>query len=64
MKWEILKHSPYSPDLTPSDFHAFKPLLKDNLGGKHFKTGEELKSAVKALVQKREAEWYYRGIQN
>ena len=25
-KWEVLQHPPYSPDLTPSDFHLFGPL--------------------------------------
>ncbi len=59
---EILKPSPYSTDLTPSEFYAFLS-LKDDLGGHNFEM-EELKSAVKAFFQKQEAEWYYRGIQN
>lgn len=40
-KWEIFPHSPYFPDLAPSDFHLF-PTLKLHLGGKHFHT--EIKS--------------------
>jgi hypothetical protein len=28
-QWEFLKHSPYSPDLAPSDFHLFGPLKHD-----------------------------------
>jgi hypothetical protein len=25
LKWELLEHPPYSPDLAPSDFHLFGP---------------------------------------
>ncbi|GFV14019.1 histone-lysine N-methyltransferase SETMAR [Trichonephila clavipes] len=39
--WECLHHLPYSPDLTPSDFHLF-PALKKNLAGRHF--GSNIKS--------------------
>jgi histone-lysine N-methyltransferase SETMAR len=31
-KPEVLPNAPYSPDLTPSDFHAFGP-LKSHYGG-------------------------------
>jgi transposase len=27
-KWEIFEHPPYSPDLTPSDYHLFLHLKK------------------------------------
>jgi histone-lysine N-methyltransferase SETMAR len=33
LQWEILDHLPYSPDLTPSDFHLFG-LLKTTLVAK------------------------------
>jgi len=26
LKWEVLQHPPYSPDVVPSDFHLFGPL--------------------------------------
>jgi len=42
--WEVLPHSPYSPDLAPGDFHLFGP-LKEFLGGQHFST-EEVKQAA------------------
>ncbi len=63
MKRETLKYSLYSTDFILSDFHVFSSLNGD-LGGKHFEMEEELKSAVKAFLQKQEAEWYYRGMQN
>ncbi|UYV63100.1 hypothetical protein LAZ67_2003132 [Cordylochernes scorpioides] len=35
--FELLPHAPYSPDLSPSDFHLF-PHLKNSLSGIHFRT--------------------------
>lgn len=37
LKFELLPHPPYSPDLAPCDFHLF-PNLKKWLGGKRFMT--------------------------
>jgi hypothetical protein len=34
-QWEVCKHSLYSPDLAPSDFHLFGP-LKHHLSAEHF----------------------------
>jgi len=48
MDWEVLSHPPYSPDLTPSDFHLFGP-LKESLGGIKF---ENIDDAVKQHVPK------------
>ncbi len=33
--WEMLEDPPYSPDLSPCDYHIFRP-FKDALGGQHF----------------------------
>ena len=33
LKFEVLKHPPYSPDLAPSDFHLFGP-MKEHLWGR------------------------------
>jgi transposase len=33
--WEVLPHSPHSPDKSPLDFDLF-PELKEPLCGKHF----------------------------
>jgi len=35
LKWKVLPHPPYTPDLAPSDYHLFGP-LKEHLGGKVF----------------------------
>jgi hypothetical protein len=35
LQWELLEHSPCSPELAPSDIHLFGP-LEDHLGGNSF----------------------------
>jgi histone-lysine N-methyltransferase SETMAR len=45
LSFECLPHPPYSPDLAPSDFHAFGP-LKEAMGGKSFRSDEKVQQAV------------------
>jgi len=45
LKWNILPHPPYSPDLAPSDCHLFGP-LKVHLGGKSFRYNDEVTQDV------------------
>ena len=45
MKFEVLSHPPYRPDLAPSDFHFF-PNLKRELKGTHFTSDYEVKQTV------------------
>ena len=44
--WEGDEHPAYSPDLVPSGFYLF-PTLKKFLGGRRFKSNEEVKDAFK-----------------
>jgi histone-lysine N-methyltransferase SETMAR len=44
--WEILPHPPYSPDLSPCDFHLFWR-MKSSLRGRRFYSVEEINDAVK-----------------
>jgi len=39
LSFECLPHPQYSPDLVPSDFHAFGP-FKEAMGGKSFRSDE------------------------
>ncbi|CAD6996696.1 unnamed protein product [Ceratitis capitata] len=36
LNWEIMPHSPYSPDIAPSDYHLFRS-LQNNLNRKNLK---------------------------
>ncbi len=61
--WEVFRHSPYSPDFAPSDYHLF-PCLKKELGGKRFAMREELIAEVNRILQNLGAHFYREGIKN
>jgi histone-lysine N-methyltransferase SETMAR len=44
--WELLDHTPYSPDLAPSDFHFFRT-FKRTLEGGRFTTNVDVEAAVR-----------------
>ena len=60
LKWQLLPHLAYSPDLAPSDFHLFGP-LKDPLLGKRFGCESELKSALNKVVKNMSKDWFEEG---
>ena len=59
---ERFEHLACSPDLAPSDFYMF-PKLKEFLGGRSFKSCEELKDAIKEGLNGLAAEVYVEGVQ-
>lgn len=61
LRWELLPHPPYSPDLAPSDYHLFGPLKKP-LRGKHFKSESEVKTAINAWIKAMPKSFYESGI--
>ncbi|GFS66023.1 histone-lysine N-methyltransferase SETMAR [Trichonephila clavipes] len=60
-KWETLDHPPYSPDMSPCDFHVFGP-LKKHLKGKRFNSDDVLKDTVKDRVSSQSQEFWEQGI--
>jgi hypothetical protein len=57
LKFEVLSHPRYSPDLAPSDFHFF-PHLK----GTHFTSDYEVKQAVMLWIKQRTPEFFTDGM--
>jgi histone-lysine N-methyltransferase SETMAR len=49
LKWDVVPHPPYSPDLAPSDYHLFGP-VKRVLGGKRFRNNDEVIAAVQSWI--------------
>ena len=47
--YELIPHTAYSPDLAPSDFFLF-PNLKKDIRGLHFRSDEEVVTAVEEWV--------------
>ena len=56
-KFEQLNHSPYSPDLAPSDYYPFR-----NLRGTRFRDDDELKAATEAWFEDQIDNFYFKGI--
>jgi transposase len=61
LKFEVLSHPPYSPDLAPSDFHFF-PHLKRDLKGTHFNSDDEVTQAVTSWIKQRTPEFFTDGM--
>ena len=61
-KWEQIDHLPYSPDLSPSDYHLFLH-PKKSLGGKPFDDDDDLKDAVQKWLTSQVATFYEKGTQ-
>lgn len=61
VKWEVLNHPPYSPDLAPSDFHLFRSMasgLKDT----SFASATEVKNWLDDWIASKDEDFFYRGI--
>jgi hypothetical protein len=58
---EILPHPPYSPDLTPLDYHLFRS-LSNNLRGVSFNNDAELQNWLDFFTAK-PVDFFKRGIE-
>lgn len=55
LKWKLLQHPPYSPDLAPSDYHLFRSLANAQQG-KKFKSTEEAQNFTDEFLQQKTEE--------
>jgi transposase len=62
LRWEVLPHPPYSPDLAPSDLHLFRD-MKNHLRNVKFKTETEVKQWLKRYFASKSAGFFVKGIQ-
>ena len=60
--YELLPHSPYSPDLAPSDYFLFAD-LKRMLAGKKFSSNEEVIAETEAYFEAKPKSYYKNGIE-
>jgi histone-lysine N-methyltransferase SETMAR len=61
LKWEVLPHAPYSPDLAPTDYHLFRS-LQHFLREKKFDDFASVKSAIESFFVSRSPDFYSDGI--
>lgn len=61
LKWEVLPHPPYSPDVAPSDFHLFRSMAH-GLADQHFQSFEELEKWIASWIASKEDSFFRAGI--
>ena len=61
LKWDVLPHPPYSPDIAPSDYHLFRS-MKHGLAEQHFRSFKEAKDWVDSWIDSKDQEFFRRGI--
>ena len=59
--WKVLPHSPYSPDLAPSDYHLFRS-LRNNLVTKGFNNEADLNPELEIFFSSLSKKFFEDGI--
>ena len=60
LKWEVLPHPPYSPDVAPSDYHLFRSMAHGLAD--HFRSYEEVKNWIASWIASKDDQFFRRGI--
>jgi len=55
LKWEVLPHPPYSPDVAPSDYYLFRSMAH-GLADQHFRSYEEVKNWIDSCATRKMGE--------
>ena len=63
LRFELLPHTRYPPDLAPSDFYLFAD-LKKMLQGKRFSSDDEVITATEAYFEAKDKSFYKKGIES
>ncbi|KAG5327165.1 MOS1T transposase, partial [Pseudoatta argentina] len=61
LKWEVLPHPPYSPDIGPSDFHLFRSMAH-GLADRRFHSYEEAQKWIDSWIASKDMSFVRRGI--
>ena len=61
LDWEVLIHLPYSPDISPSDFHLFRS-LQNFLNGTNFNSLEDCKMHLEQFFTQKDKKFWEDGI--
>ncbi|KAG5325249.1 MOS1T transposase, partial [Pseudoatta argentina] len=61
LKWVVLPHPPYSPDIAPSDFHLFRSMAH-GLADRRFHSYEEAQKWIDSWIASKDMSFFRRGI--
>jgi len=61
LKWEILSHPPYSPNVAPSDYHLFRSMAH-GLADQHFRSYEEVKNWIDSSIASKDDQFFDAGF--
>ncbi|KAG5324874.1 MOS1T transposase, partial [Pseudoatta argentina] len=61
LKWEVLPHPPYSPDIAPSNFHLFRSMTH-GLADRRFHSYEEAQKWIDSWIASKDMSFFRRGI--
>ncbi|EGI62713.1 Mariner Mos1 transposase [Acromyrmex echinatior] len=63
LRFELVAHPPYSPDLAPSNYYLFPNSLKRWLQEKRFTSNEEVIAETEAYFKGLDVSYYRKGIE-
>jgi len=61
LKWEVLPHPAYSPDLAPTDYHLFAS-MGHTLAEQHFDSYADVQKWLDEWFASKEQDLFWRGI--
>lgn len=61
LKWEVLPHPPYSPDIAPSDYHLFRSMAH-GLSEQRFQNYNDVKKWLDEWIASKQDKFFYDGI--
>ena len=61
LKWEVLPHPPYSPDIAPSDYYLFRSIAH-GLADRQFRSYEDIKKWLDSWITSKDEHFYPNGI--
>ena len=60
LKWEVLAHPPYSPDIAPSNYYLFR-LMAHGLADQHFRSYEDIEKWLDSRIASKD-EHFHRNV--
>lgn len=63
LRWEVLPHPPYSPDIAPSDYHLFRS-MSHSLADQHFHSYEDTIKWLDSWIFSKNQEFFQSGIRS